>query len=87
MTSELKVFTLPDVGEGLAEARVLEFLVEPGDSVENLDPLVEVETDKAVTALTSPWAGRVASLIADVDSWVEVGGALLEIEVSEETDL
>lgn len=77
-----KVFELPDVGEGLAEARVEQFLVGEGDSVKSLDPIVEVETDKAMVELTSPWTGVVTQLLASPDDWVEVGGPLIEIEVS-----
>lgn len=76
-----KVFHLPDVGEGLVEARVEQFLVDVGDTVEALAPVIEVETDKAVVELTSPWAGVVAELLAQADDWVEVGGPLIAITV------
>lgn len=79
-----RVFELPDVGEGLAEARVEDFLVEVGDEVQSLDPVVEVETDKSMVELTSPWTGVVTQLLAEPDEWVEVGAPLLEIEVTPE---
>lgn len=79
--AEPRIFTLPDVGEGLAEARIERFLVAEGDAVTNLQPLVEVETDKAMVELTSPWTGTVSSLLVQPGEWVEVGGELLAITV------
>ena len=81
--AEPRIFTLPDVGEGLAEARVERFLVAEGDLVTNLQALVEVETDKAMVELTSPWAGVISSLLVEPGDWVEVGGGLLAITVDE----
>lgn len=78
-----KVFSLPDVGEGLVEARIEQFLVDVGDTIQALDPVVEVETDKAVVELTSPWTGVVAEFLAEADAWVEVGGPLIAITVKE----
>ena len=55
-------FPLPDLGEGLIEATVLEWLVEPGDQVERNQPLVEVETTKSAVELPSPQAGKVVRI-------------------------
>ena len=77
--AEPRIFTLPDVGEGLTEARIERFLVAEGSAVTNLQPLVEVETDKAMVELTSPWAGTVTSLLVAVGDWVEVGSGLVAI--------
>lgn len=79
--SDRRVFTLPDVGEGLTEARIERFLVAPGEQVANLQPLLEVETDKSVVELTSPWAGTVAELLVAEGDWVDVGGDLVSIDV------
>lgn len=81
--SKRRVFELPDVGEGLAEARIEDWLVKEGDEVANLQPLVEVETDKSVVELTSPWAGVVTRIYVEADEWVEVGDPLVDIEVAE----
>jgi pimeloyl-ACP methyl ester carboxylesterase len=67
-------FKLPDLGEGISEGRVVEWLVSEGDAVKEDDPLVEVETDKAVVVIPSPHTGTVTSLkyaegdVATVDS-------------------
>jgi pyruvate dehydrogenase E2 component (dihydrolipoamide acetyltransferase) len=55
-------FRLPDLGEGMQEAEVRRWLIKPGDSVKLDQPMVEVETDKAVVEIPSPIAGRVADI-------------------------
>ncbi len=55
-----RVFALPDLGEGLEEGRIVTWLVAAGDEVTLNQPLVEVETAKAVVEIPSPFAGRVA---------------------------
>jgi pyruvate dehydrogenase E2 component (dihydrolipoamide acetyltransferase) len=52
-----------------------------GQTVKPLAALAEVETAKATVELTSPWAGTVVELIADPDSWVNVGDPVLSIRV------
>jgi len=49
------VFRLPDVGEGIAEAEIVEWHVAIGDVIAEDDALVDVMTDKATVELTSPW--------------------------------
>jgi pyruvate/2-oxoglutarate dehydrogenase complex dihydrolipoamide acyltransferase (E2) component len=72
---------LPDLGEGLAEAEVVAWLVRVGDSVEEDHPLVEVETAKAVTQIPSPVAGTVEQLVAAEGARVPVGAPLVQIAV------
>jgi len=55
-------YRLPDVGEGLTEATVLNWLVAEGDRVAVNDPVVEIETAKSVVELPTPYAGVVAGL-------------------------
>lgn len=62
--SKEQVFLLPDVGEGLTEAEILQWAVQVGDSVEINQILVEVETAKAAVELPSPYAGVVGTLHA-----------------------
>ena len=57
-------FQLPDVGEGVAEGELLEWLVEQGDPVSEDQPVAEVETDKAVVDLPSPVDGVIEELHA-----------------------
>jgi Biotin-requiring enzyme len=64
--SGMKAFHFPDLGEGLHEAQVVEWHVAEGDEVAADDPLLSVETDKAVTEVPAPWKGRIAKLCAAV---------------------
>lgn len=81
MTS--KEFTLPDVGEGIAEAELVQWLVEPGDEVAEDQPVAEVETDKAVVEVPSPYTGVVDELRAAEGEVVPVGDVLITIRVGE----
>jgi pyruvate dehydrogenase E2 component (dihydrolipoamide acetyltransferase) len=73
------VFNFPDVGEGIHEGRVVEWLVAEGDTVAEDQPLLKVETDKAVVELPSPHAGTVLKLHAEADSTIFVGDPLVSI--------
>ena len=79
------VFSFPDVGEGIQEGRVVEWLVAEGDTVAEDQALVKVETDKAVVELPSPHAGTVLRLHAAADADIVVGDPLVTIgEAGEE---
>jgi len=73
------VFKFPDVGEGIHEGRVVEWLVAEGATVAEDEPLLKVETDKAVVELPSPKAGVVIKLHAAADAAIEVGDPLVTI--------
>ncbi|CAH0155775.1 dihydrolipoamide acetyltransferase family protein [Microbacterium foliorum] len=75
-------FRLPDLGEGLAEAEVVQWLVAPGDEVALNQTLAEVETAKAVVELPSPYEGRVTVLHAGAGEIVLVGAPLIAFEVA-----
>jgi pyruvate dehydrogenase E2 component (dihydrolipoamide acetyltransferase) len=72
-------FALPDVGEGLTEAEVVAWRVQPGDGVAVNDVVVEIETAKSLVELPSPFAGTVAELLVSEGSTVPVGTPLLRI--------
>jgi pyruvate dehydrogenase E2 component (dihydrolipoyllysine-residue acetyltransferase) len=74
---------LPDLGEGVTEGEVVEWLVAAGDHVEEDTPLVEVMTDKASAQIPSPVAGTVESLRVAAGDVVPVGTVLLAIVVEE----
>ncbi len=74
-------FRLPDLGEGLTEAEVVQWLVAPGDSVALNQTLAEVETAKAVVELPSPYEGTVSTLHADAGETVAVGAPLIAFEI------
>ncbi|MDP9117961.1 MAG: 2-oxo acid dehydrogenase subunit E2 [Actinomycetota bacterium] len=80
--ADIKQFRLPDIGEGLTEADVLTWQVKVGDVLEVNQIMVEVETAKAAVELPSPWAGLVIGLHAAEGQTVEVGAAIISIDVA-----
>jgi len=76
-----RVFVMPDLGEGLEEGRIVEWLVAAGDDVDLNQPLVEVETAKAAVEIPSPFAGRISSLHGDEGTDVPVGAPLVTFVV------
>ena len=76
----MKVFVLPDLGEGLQEAEIVAWHVGVGDHVVADQPLVSVETDKAVVEVPSPYAGRIAKLYGEAGDIVNVGAPLVEFD-------
>ncbi|HVP90648.1 MAG TPA: dihydrolipoamide acetyltransferase family protein [Terriglobales bacterium] len=74
-----KQFRFPDVGEGISEGEVVRWLVKEGDEVKTDQPLVEVETDKAVVELPSPFAGTVLRLHCKEGDLVKVGQVLVTV--------
>lgn len=80
-------FRLPDIGEGLTEAEIVRWLVSVGDEITADQPIVEVETDKAVVEIPSPYAGVVVSLGGAEGEVIEVGAILITVgEPSEVAD-
>jgi 2-oxoisovalerate dehydrogenase E2 component (dihydrolipoyl transacylase) len=75
------VFKLPDVGEGIAEAEIVEWYVGPGDTVTEDQPLVDVMTDKATVEMTSPVNGVIKAIHGDVGDLAPVGSVLITFEV------
>ncbi|MFO1173438.1 MAG: dihydrolipoamide acetyltransferase family protein [Hyphomicrobiaceae bacterium] len=75
-----KSFLLPDLGEGLHEAEIVEWHVKAGDEVKADAPLVSVETDKAVVEVPAPWSGRIAKLCAEAGETIAVGSPVVEYE-------
>jgi 2-oxoisovalerate dehydrogenase E2 component (dihydrolipoyl transacylase) len=79
--SELKQFLLPDVGEGLTEADIVKWHVQPGDNVTINQIIVEIETAKAVVELPSPYEGVVAGLLVPEGETADVGTPIISVEV------
>jgi pyruvate dehydrogenase E2 component (dihydrolipoamide acetyltransferase) len=73
-------FRLPDVGEGIAEAEIVRWLVQPGDHVKRDDPLLEIETDKAIVEVPAPVAGRVINYGGKPGDTLHVGDVLAIID-------
>src|ERR671932_955782 len=78
--SNVKEFTLPDLGEGLTEGEILKWLVSVGDVVTLNQPLVEVETAKAAVEIPAKWAGQVTAIFHTEGETVEVGTAIIAID-------
>lgn len=79
----MTIFLLPDLGEGLPEAEVVEWHVKEGDEVEVDQPLVSVETAKAVVEIPSPQKGKIKKRFAKEGEVVQTERALLEFEGGE----
>lgn len=77
-------FNMPDVGEGVAEAEIVEWQVKVGDQVEEDQHLVDVMTDKATIDIESPVSGKVIAVAGEVGDTIAVGSMLLVVEVAAE---
>src|SRR5258708_9998158 len=82
----MRQFMLPDLGEGLEEAEIVTWHVNEGDHVVTDQPLVSVETDKAVVEVPSPWSGRIARVFGTKGDLVKVGAPLVEWAEGAEQD-
>lgn len=79
----MKTFTLPDLGEGLQEAEIIAWHVGAGETIVADQPLVSVETAKAVVEVPSPWSGRVLTLRVNPGDMVPIGAALVDIDTED----
>ena len=76
----MSTFKLPDLGEGLAEAEISAWFVNLGDHVVVDQPLVAMETDKAVVDVPSPQSGQITKLLGDVGDVIATGAVLVEFD-------
>src|SRR5688572_1388337 len=79
----VREFKFPDVGEGIAEGEIVRWLVKEGDLVKEDQDLVEVETDKAVITLNSPFSGRIEKLFGREGEIIKVGALLTTVQDEE----
>ncbi|HET7921537.1 MAG TPA: dihydrolipoamide acetyltransferase family protein [Gammaproteobacteria bacterium] len=77
----MRTFNLPDLGEGLQEAEIVTWHVKEGDTVKVDQPLVSVETAKAVVDVPSPWTGRIAKLHGKEGDIIPTHAALVEFDL------
>ncbi len=82
----MTTFFLPDIGEGLQEAEIVTWHVGVGDHVVTDQPLVSVETDKAVVEIPSPMSGHIAALHGQPGDLVDVGAALVDFTEGDTAD-
>src|SRR5690606_35437760 len=77
----MKTFNLPDLGEGLPEAEIVTWHVKVGDTVKVDQPLVSVETAKAVVEVPSPWAGKIAKLYGGEGDVIPTHDPLVDFDI------
>src|SRR5579859_3714281 len=77
----MKTFNLPDLGEGLQEAEIVSWHVKEGDVVKVDQPLLSVETAKAVVDVPSPWAGKIAKLHGKAGDIIPTHSALVDFDI------
>jgi pyruvate dehydrogenase E2 component (dihydrolipoamide acetyltransferase) len=82
----MQEFKLPDLGEGMHEAEIVQWLIKPGDAIKLDQTMVKVETDKAVVEIPSPVAGRVAEIRVQDGQVAKVGDVLVVFETSVKGD-
>ena len=74
-------FKLPDIGEGVVEGEIVEWMVAVGDAVKEDDPILSVMTDKATVEIPAPCDGTVISMVGDAGDIIPVGGVCIVFEV------
>ena len=74
-------FKMPDIGEGVVEGEVVEWMVAVGDMVKEDDPILSVMTDKATVEIPSPVDGKVLSIVGEAGDTLPVGVVCIEFEV------
>lgn len=74
---------IPQIGEGLQEARLVAVLKQPGDKVRRDEPIYQMETDKAVMDVESPYEGTLVGWLAAVDTILPIGGEVGQMEVAD----
>jgi pyruvate/2-oxoglutarate dehydrogenase complex dihydrolipoamide acyltransferase (E2) component len=74
---------IPQIGEGLQEARLVAVLKQPGERVKRDEPIYQMETDKAVMDVESPYEGTLSEWLADVDTILPIGGEVAKMEVAD----
>ena len=75
-----EIFKMPDIGEGMAEGDITAWLVKVGDTVAMDDPVAEVQNDKLIQEILSPYAGKVTKLFVPAETTVSVGDPLIEFD-------
>src|SRR5690348_9155808 len=79
--ADIKTFHLPDLGEGLPDATIVEWHVKVGDTIKLDAPLASMETAKAVVEVPSPYTGKVTKLHGAAGDVIETGAALADFEI------
>ena len=75
--------TMPNVGEGVTEGEIVRWLKQLGDFVARDEPVVEIETDKAIVEIPSPFEGTLTSILVPEGETVPIGTAIAEITTAD----
>ena len=73
-------FALPELGEGVYEAELVRWLVQPGEAVKRGQPLLEVMTDKATMEVPAPFAGKITAVTGEPGARLKVGQPILAFQ-------
>lgn len=82
----IETHVLSDIGEGVKEVQIIQWFVEEGAQIEEWSPLCEVQSDKAAVEITSKFTGVIKKLYSGRDAVVQVGEAMVDIEVEGEEE-
>ncbi len=82
----MKIFNLPDLGEGLPDAEIVEWLVAEGDELTLDQPMINMETAKAVVEVPSPFTGKLVKCFGQAGDVIETGKPLAGFDVGDGTD-
>lgn len=75
-----EIFKMPDIGEGMAEGEIANWLVKVGDTIKAEDAVAEVQNDKLLQEILSPYGGTITKLFVDDGTVVKVGEPLIEFD-------
>ena len=81
-----KHIKMPDLGESVTEATVVEWFVKVGDTVSKYDPILEAQSDKVVTEIPSEFDGKITEILVEEGETVPIGTNLLAIQVGDDTE-
>ncbi len=79
--ADIKTFYLPDLGEGLPDATIVEWLIKEGGTVKLDEPMVSMETAKAIVEVPSPYSGKLSKVHGGAGDVIATGAALAEFEI------
>ena len=75
-----EIFRMPDVGEGMHEGEIASWLVKVGDTIKVDDAIAEIQNDKLLQEILSPYSGKITKLFVEAGTVVEVGAPLIEFD-------
>ncbi|TLY48192.1 MAG: 2-oxo acid dehydrogenase subunit E2 [Gammaproteobacteria bacterium] len=81
----MTIFNLPDLGEGLPDAEIREWYVQPNDIIKVDQPMVAMETAKALVDIPAPFSGKIIKLYGKAGDIIKTGEALIDIEAENQT--